>query len=126
MMSRGSYSAMDVASLIVQGAMCGVDVRSRLGLLEAASRSRIEMRTHRSGESQAEAKAFFLDLMLEARRSGESARLSSLTAFRSSEFDQIYKYELDSVDASVLDSFMDLLSKKKRDEFMTLAKPESS
>ncbi len=56
-------------------------------------------------------KGFFLDLMLEARRSKESARLSSLAAFRSSEFDQIYKYELECVDATVLDSFMDMLSK---------------
>jgi hypothetical protein len=154
MMRRGPYSDMDMANFIVQGAnvllmyrliaqsyqdgcvsvsdcpfeirMCGFDVGSRLGLLEAASRSRIEMRTHRSGESQAEVKSFFLDLLLEARISKESARLASLTAFRSSQFDQMYKYELDCVDASVLASFMDLLSKEKRDEFMTLMKPKSS
>ena len=69
--------------------------------------------------------AFLLDILLEARVSKEIDKMSSLMAFRSSQFDQIYKYEADCVDASVLEKFTELLSEKKRLEFITLFSSES-
>ena len=91
------------------------------------TRSRIEKRDHRSNEDLKPIKAFYLDLVLDAQKNGETDRLKALTTdlFRN-KFDQITKYELNSVDPPFLKKFLELLNEEKREEFMNLAKPKST
>ena len=85
------------------------------------------MRDHRSDEDQKPIKAFYLDLMLEARSSGEADRMKALGMYLlTNKFDQIVKYELNSVDPLVVKRFFKLLNDEKREEFMNLAKPKNS
>ena len=99
----------------------------RFGDLEPDTRSRIDMRDHRSKEDQKPIKAFYLDLMLDARNNGETGREKALTTdYYRNKFDQIAKYELNSVDPPVLKKFVELLNEEKREEFMKLAKPKST
>ena len=99
----------------------------RFGDLEPDTRSRIEMRDHRSAEEQKPIKAFFLDLMLDARNNGDTDRVAALgTDLFSNKFDQIVKYELNSVDPPVLKKFLELLNEEKIEKFMNLVKPKSN
>jgi hypothetical protein len=99
----------------------------RFGDLEPDTRLSIDMRYHRRVEDQKPIKAFYLGLMLDARNNGDTDRMKAFTTdYYSNKFDQITKYELNSVDPSVLKKFVGLLNEDKREEFMNLAKPKST